>query len=312
MLVVAPHQLSHQPKTSPQPFFTSPIEISQYGTMPYTSSNNRAMEVTNSSSRSNSTVIDDNVTEDNNHKIPTDIDCINEKDRFKDATMATKRIIPKEGNDAKSLMQQSTSMGFTDDKENIKCTEKLTLQNESTPTIQLLSLHSKKDEKEWLHGDENLQSIEETTELFGCVAVDNEIPKNSKNEISLTTQSEDNQFKSTEADRVRQSKQIKEKLSEGNEKVDIPSIVPLPKEKSLTKKTLNDGSKKDISTHKKKNTGSVFHSRTVATWLAWCVVLLCALCIVLYIMYGKNSFSSEKGCTSTGFRMNWEKGPPPT
>jgi hypothetical protein len=66
-------------------------------------------------------------------------------------------------------------------------------------------------------------------------------------------------------------KQIKAKLSDGNEKVDIPSIVPLPKENSLTRKdTLKEVSKiSDVATSQQKHWNFIY---------GWCCCYLIVPC----------------------------------
>ena len=305
LLVVAPHQFSQENKQSPQNAFDTSTQILDYGRMSYKFSSNRSIEAANSPCKVNDTLIDDNVTEDNNHQILPDVDLIKEGH-------VVKKGRSKKDNISKLSVQSALASTVLEDNEGIKFNEQLSLEKESNQEIQLFSLTLKKNENELLRRDENQQSVAEMTQAFGCVTLDNQMRKNGKNEISSTTQKEDKESDSIEIQTVQQSKQIKPTFSEPKEKDDIPSIVPLPKEKSLTEDTLKAVSKKNISTHKKKNIGPTFNPSTVATWLVWCIVLLSVLYVLSNVMYGKNFATSEKRCSSTGIQMHWEKGPPPT
>ena len=84
LLVLAPHQFSQLHKTSSKTSFTTPTEISPCGSLAVASSN---LQVTNSSTQTNSNVIEDSVTEDNNHKIPHSRDSKNEGGYYNDPEM---------------------------------------------------------------------------------------------------------------------------------------------------------------------------------------------------------------------------------
>ena len=67
-------------------------------------------------------MIEDSVTEDNNHKIPHDIDSKNERGHFKDPEMTSQLIVPEEYIVAQSRVQKTESINETELEESIKNT----------------------------------------------------------------------------------------------------------------------------------------------------------------------------------------------
>ena len=119
LLVLAPHQFSKLHKTSSKTSFTTPTENSRCGNLAVASS---SLQITNSSNQTNRTVIEDSVTEDNNHKIPHDIESKNERGHFKNQEMTSQLIVPEEYVVAQSQVRKTQSINETESDESIKNT----------------------------------------------------------------------------------------------------------------------------------------------------------------------------------------------